>query len=161
MKTLVIVFLFGVLQMNAQDTDSLARIAAKIINQERQRIGVDTLEYEADTFCFATDWADSTHRFFNTDRNLFTRDDAHRDYDSRIAQYEATRNRVWKHFGECIAFGRIRENSSPVEHFTKALFGSPDHYKVLMRNRYKRIIIGIFIKDGFFNMVVFTTTEHK
>jgi uncharacterized protein YkwD len=139
----------------------LARIATGIINDERRRIGVDTLEYEADTFCFATDWADSTHRFFNVENHKFTRKDAHRNCEERMDGYETSRNREWRYFAECVAFGSMDGKESPVKHFTEALLGSKDHYKVLMKKGYKKIRIGILIKDGFFNMVVFTTTEYE
>jgi hypothetical protein len=161
MKSIAIIFLLAVSTAKPADNDSLARIATGIINDERRRIGVDTLRYEVDTFCFATDWADSTHRYFNVENHEFTREDAHRNCDKRVVNYERFRNREWKHFGECIAFGKDRLNGSSIEHFTKALLGSKDHYKVLMKGNYKKIIIGIFIKDGFFNMVVFTTTEYQ
>jgi|694.fasta_scaffold08991_18 hypothetical protein len=162
MKTFLLALVLTSSVVSARvDTDSLARVAANVINEERRRIGVDTLEYEADTFCFATDWADSTHRYFNVEKNKFTREDAHRNCDQRMIGYERFRNQEWKHFGECVAFGKEKLNGSSAEHFAKALLGSKDHYNVLMKPKYKKISIGIFVKDGFFNMVVLTTTEYQ
>jgi uncharacterized protein YkwD len=162
MKTFFALLLFASSVASAGvDTDSLARVAAGIINDERRRIGVDTLEYEADTFCFATDWADSTHRYFNVEKNKFTREDAHRNCEERMDGYETLRNREWRYFAECVAFGKDRLNESSAKHFAKGLLGSKDHYKVLMKPGYKKITVGVFVKDGFFNMVVFTMTEYQ
>lgn len=161
MKLIIIALFLSAGIVQGQEHDSLARVAAKIINAERQRIGVDTLKYEADTFCFATDWADSNHIYFNIQRNRFSREAAHRNCGVRVQQYENTRNREWRHFAECVAMGKTQGRNFLVEHFTNALLGSKDHYDVLMKKQYKRIIIGISIKDGMFSMAVFTTTEFE
>ena len=161
MKTFILIFLLGFGIASATVPDSLGRVAARIINEERVRMGVDTLEYESDTFCIATDWADSTHRYFNVESNAFSRDAAHRDCDDRVERYETLRNREWRYFGECVAMGKIKGIQSPVEDFATGLLGSKDHHKVLMKKGYKKIIIGIVIKDDFFSMVVFTTAEFE
>lgn len=159
--SLIILALIANLVSIKAQSDSLGRIAAQIINDERRRLSIDTLEYEIDTFCVATDWADSNHVYFNIKGNTFSRDAAHRDCGNRVQKYEVLRNREWKCFAECVAMGKIQGKISPVEYFAKALLGSRDHYKVLMKERYKKIIIGIIIKDGFFSMAVFTTTDFK
>lgn len=161
MKTIIAIFFIATSIASAYDADSMGRKAASIINEERRRIGVDTLEYQSDTFCIATDWADSTHNYFNVQSNPFSRDAAHRGCDERVEQYETLRNREWRYFGECVAMGKIRGRTAPVEDFTTGLLGSKDHYKVLMKKGYKKIIVGVVIKDGFFNMVVFTTAEFE
>lgn len=161
MKTIILTLFVAANLASAYDADSIGRKAASIINEERKHLGIDTLEYELDTFCVATDWADSTHSYFNVQLNPFSRDAAHRDCDNRVEQYETLRNREWRYFGECVAMGKIRDRKDPVEHFTKGLLGSKDHHKVLMKKGYKKIIVGVVIKDGFFNMVVFTTAEFE
>lgn len=163
MKSFLIVLALGFGIARSAQNDSLARVAAHIINEERRRIGVDTLEYEADTFCFATDWADSTNRFFHNEGNAFSRKAAHRNCKNRMIGYEKVRGKEWKHFAECLATGGISkdEDNDLVIDYTKALLNSKDHYKVLMNDGYKRILVGISIQDNFYSMVVFTTSEYK
>jgi len=157
---LILSFILSTALSMAQ-SDSLARIAAGVINDERRRIGIDTLKYEEDSFCFATDWADSTHRYFFVEKNFFSREDAHRNCEERMETYETIRNKEWRYFGECVAMGKVGDKKSPAHYFAEGLLGSKDHYKMLMLKGYKKITVGVYIKDGFFSMVVFATAEYE
>jgi len=165
MKTLLISILFVTCfsVSFAVDRDSLGRKVAQIINQERARIGVDTLNYEPDAFCFATDWADSTDRYFNAENNEFSRKAAHRNFKYRFQGYENDRNMKWRYYGECIATGSIsfNDNFDLVADYANALLKSEDHYKVLTNSKYQKLIVGIVINESSFSMVVFTTAEYK
>lgn len=148
---------------NDRILDSAARISAKIINNARRANGIDTLEFEADTFGFATDWADSTNRYFHVDGNPFSRAAAHRNCADRVVEYEDIRGREWKHFAECLGTGTFstRDDIVATEVLSRGLLGSKDHYDVLMKHGYKKIIIGISRSGDAFTVVVFVTTEHK
>ena len=161
MKLIVIAILLSAGIAQAQDHDSLAREIASVINAERQRIGLDTLVYEADTFRFATDWADSTNRYFNVEGNPFSRKAAHRDCPERVVKYEKARGREWKHFGECVGNSSINKMNlfRSARNFAVRMLDSKDHYDMLMEHQFKRIIIGVSKSDGHFSSVVFVTAE--
>ena len=164
MKTFLLALVLTSSVVSARvDTDSLARVAANVINEERRRIGVDTLEYEADTFCFATDWADSTNRYFNVDNKPFSRDSAHRNFDQRYEMYEIIGKQEWKHIGECVGTGKIGNDTEHIvtTRLACGLLKSKDHYNVLMKSKYEKIRIGVSIKNGHLAIVVFTITECK
>lgn len=143
--------------------DSASRLAAWIINSARRAQGIDTLVFEADTFGFAGDWADSTNRYFYADGNPFSRAAAHRNCANRVVEYEKIRSKEWKHFAECL--GTVSFGSDDIVVATSVLsnglLGSKDHYDVLMKSGYKRIIIGIAKSDIGFSLVVFVTTEFE
>jgi uncharacterized protein YkwD len=159
MKSFAIIFLFAVSVTKPAANDSLARVAAGIINDERRRIGVDTLKYEVDTFNFATDWADSTNQYFNVDNKPFSRDSAHRNFDQRYEMYEIIGKQEWKHLGECVATGGNERNA--IRRLARGLLNSKDHYNVLMKSKYEKIRIGVSIKGDHIAMVVFTITDCK
>ncbi len=163
MKTIAIIFLLAVSAAKPAANDSLARIAAGIINDERRRIGVDTLRYEVDTFSFATDWADSTNQYFNVDNKPFSRDSAHRNFDQRYEMYEIIGKQEWKHLGECVATGNIGYDSARyvTKRLAQGLLKSKDHYEVLMKRKYEKIRIGVSIKNDHMAIVVFTIKECK
>jgi uncharacterized protein YkwD len=163
MKSIAIMFLLAVAVVKPAANDSLARIAAGIINDERRRIGVDTLEYEIDKFCFATDWADSTNQYFNVDNKPFSRDSAHRNFDQRYEMYEIIGKQEWKHIGECVGTGSISGDTERyvTERLAYGLLKSKDHYEVLMKRKYEKIRIGVSVKNNHVAIVVFTITECK
>ena len=153
----------NVVDYNDRILDSAARISAGIINSARREIGVDTLEFELDTFGFATDWADSTNRYFYVDGNPFSRPAAHRNVAVRVAEYEKIRGREWKHFAECLGTGTFSTEDIVIttKVLSRGLLGSKDHYDVLMKRGYKKIIVGIARSGDAFSVVVFVTTEFE
>lgn len=161
MKTLIVTFFLAFGITSATDTDSVARAIAQIINAERRAQGIDTMEYQVDSLGFATDWADSTNRFFNMEGNAFTRDLAHRGWETRFPNYEKLRGKEWKYFSECVGSGFKKPTiDETIKRYGHGILNSKDHYEVLMNGGYKNIIIGVCMKRSFFSMVIFVTTEH-
>ena len=145
MKTIIFALFATSSVAFSMGTDSLERAVVQIINQERRAIGVDTLQYQFDTFGFAKDWADSTNQYFHVEGHEFSRPAAHRNFSQRYDMYVIIGKIGWKYFGECLVTGKIKLNDeyNEVVDFTKSLLKSKDHYDVLMKIRYEKIIIGI------------------
>lgn len=163
MKTFFLLFglLLGLCQVKAND--SLVAVVVQTINEERRFLGVDTLEYEEDVFCFASSWADSTNRFFNDEGMEFSRKAAHRNFKSRVQEYERVKGREWLYMGECIVTGKFKHKdvADAVKYYAETLLESEDHHKILVDPEYRGVMVGITIKEDKMSIVVFSTREHE
>ena len=160
MKTFLIVFLFGFNYLYSMDSEMMAKVVMNVINDERRRLNLDTFEYEPDTCFFAKDWADSTHRYFHEEKNEFSRAAAHRNCFKRMTEYEKIRGKEWKYAAECLGTGRSEDGElKTVISYAKSLLQSKDHYKILMNDGYKKLIIGMKYDKRYFSIVVFTVTD--
>jgi len=154
----------------------LQQIVAQRINEERRVEGVDTLEFQLDTFCFAEEWADSTvismgdwETFWKyTHKGQKTRDFMHRRFWERIGTWEHAQGYMFKTIGECIAYGSTEmylygaNEKKDVLRATRLLLNSRDkdgligHRTVLLDKEFDKISVGISFRESAFCIVVYT-----
>lgn len=163
MNKILLSFMIMASSIHVFAQDNLDHIVVQIINSERRSSGIDTLIYQEDPFCFASSWADSTHKYFNVDGMPFSRAAAHRGFKNRVQGYEMARGAEWLYLGECVATGSFNSDDKEemIRVYTKALLDSKDHYKILMDKDYHGIMVGIKIIGREIAMVVFSTREYE
>lgn len=174
----ILVWLGGYGWVSAQQDSYiiLQQIVAQRINEERRVEGVDTLEFQLDTFCFAEEWADSTvitssdwlTYGVHTGSGQKTRDFMHRRFKERIATWKHVQGYRFESIGECIAYGSTEtylygaNEKKDVLRATRMLLNSRDkdgligHRTVLLSNEYEKISVGIAFRESAFCVVVYT-----